>query len=338
MADLAPPGIFAVASAQNEYFQGSIAPPCMDENPATKLPAGVYYQAPGQDHRRQVLTWTAPDGTTQNYVRYSSRHDNTRHLAYLYLHGIESHAAWFDEAADYLTRTGADVFALDRRGSGLNREAQGFPSGHVASAEVLLDDVDAAIVRLRKTYQKVVVIGLSWGGKLGLAHSLFRENKPDGLVLITPGVASKIQPSFALKWKVLASAFFQPTRQFIIPIRPEMFTTDPFFLERMAADPLRLRSVSARFYMESRRLDRRVARAITGNTVPMLTFFAGQDQIIDNQTAKDLLRRGGNPGLDIIVYKEQVHSLQFDAPRQLVDDILKWTQEQELLLCPRPHP
>lgn len=308
----------------------------MDQTPPTILPPGVYYKSPRKDHRRQVLTWTAPDGASLNYVRYSSRHNRSRRLAFLYLHGIESHAAWFDEAADYLTQAGADLFAPDRRGSGLNRENQGFASGHIPSADVLLDDVDAAIAELRKSYEKVVVIGLSWGGKLGLAHALFRENKPDALILITPGVASKIRPSFKLKWKVLGAAFFQPTRQFELPIKPEMFTANPVFLARIAADPLRLRSVSARFYMESRRLDRRVARAIQSNTVPTLAFFAGQDQIIDNDTARDLLRRGGNSGLEIKVYEDQVHSLQFDAPRILVDDILKWTQEQELLLCPNP--
>ena len=43
-------------------------------------------------------------------------------IGVVYFHGIESHAGWFDMAARMLQEAGIDVFCLDRRGSGINRD------------------------------------------------------------------------------------------------------------------------------------------------------------------------------------------------------------------------
>src|SRR5210317_1548838 len=52
----------------------------------------------------------ARDGSTLGYVAYTTPDAST---ALVYLHGIESHAGWFAQAATLLQGHGYDVFNLD---------------------------------------------------------------------------------------------------------------------------------------------------------------------------------------------------------------------------------
>lgn len=265
------------------------------------------------------------------HISHQPRRGELPAVGFLYLHGIESHAGWFDEAADELCSRGFSVYCMDRRGSGLNQDDAGFISGHIDSADILLDDVDAFIKHLRERHESVIVIGLSWGGKLALAHATTRLNSPDALILITPGLAAQVNLPLSMRLNILVSAFIRPTRKFPIPITPEMFTHNPIFLECIQQDPLRLKSVSARFYFESLRLDTRLRRCIGLLRLPLFSVFAQQDIIIDNEKSSELLNRAMGADRHIINYENQLHSIQFDAPVRLVDDIIKWLQKEQLL-------
>lgn len=295
------------------------------------LQPGEFYRSDREDTVREVQSWTAPDGAVLRLISHQPRQGPRPAAAFVYLHGIESHAAWFDEAADDLCSRGFSVYSMDRRGSGLNQDDAGFLSGHIDSADILLDDVDAFIKHLREGHESVFVIGLSWGGKLAVAHAISRLNSPDALILITPGLAAQVNVPLAMRLKILVSAFADPTRKFPIPIEPEMFTRNPIFLERIRQDPLRLKMVSARFYLESLRLDMRLRRCIGLLRTPLLSVFAEQDIIIDNKKSWELLNRAMGADRKLVSYEDQLHSIQFDAPVQLVDDIIKWLQKEQLL-------
>lgn len=295
------------------------------------LQPGEFYRSDREDTVREIHSWTAPDGAVLRYISHQPRYDRRPAVAFLYLHGIESHSAWFDEAADELCGREFSVYCMDRRGSGLNQDDAGFVSGHIDSADVLLDDVDGFIQYLRERHESVFVIGLSWGGKLAVAHAVSRLNAPDALILITPGIVAQVSLPLSMRLNILASAFARPTTKFPIPITPEMFTHDQFFQNRIKLDPLRLKSVSARFYLESLRLDRQLRRKIGILKTPLMSVFAQQDIIIDNGKSCQLLNQAKGADRHIISYENQVHSIQFDAPVRLVDDIIKWLQEKELL-------
>jgi len=266
----------------------------------------------------------ASDDTTLGYIAYTTPGADT---ALVYLHGIESHAGWFAQAATLLQERGYDVFCLDRRGSGINRENRGFTAGHIDHYRTLLDDIQRFTAPLRERYREVVLVGLSWGGKLATAYALEHPDTIDRLVLITPGLKALVDVSLATKLKIVMFAQLFPRSAIAVPIEPEMFTTTPRYLDYIKHDPLRLTQATARFYWQSNRLDASIEHRITGLDKPVLLFLAGQDRIIDNAGVVELLQRAQARQLQVIDYPDQTHSVQFDAPERLVQDMDKWLRQ-----------
>ncbi len=273
-----------------------------------------------------IEEFVASDGARLGYVQYLAPNAET---ALVYLHGIESHEGWFALAAAGLRAGGYDVFCLDRRGSGINRENRGFISGHVGSYEILLDDVHTFVDRLRGRYSSVFVVGLSWGGKLALSYGLTHPDNIEGLILITPGIRSLVDVSSIEKLKIVALQGVNPTFAIRTPIEPEMFTSTPMYLSYIREDPLRLRHASARFFWESNKLDGYVDDRMPTNRLPIQLFLAGNDVIIDNEGVLEVLERGGQETLEVITYPEQTHSVQVDAAVRLVDDMVRWLTERK---------
>jgi alpha-beta hydrolase superfamily lysophospholipase len=242
----------------------------------------------------------------------------------VYLHGIESHAGWFALAAQQLRNQGYDVYLLDRRGSGLNRENRGFVSGHVDSYQTLWTDIDAFILPLRQRYDRVFLVGLSWGGKLALSYGLNRPETIDGLVLITPGLRAEVDVSVLNKLKILLLSPLYPTARVATPIEPAMFTTTPPYLDYIRNDPLRLTSATVRFFWQSHRLDKYIDGHIAGNRLPIQLFLAGQDTIIKNDEVLKVLQYADDVPLEVLSYEDQTHSIQLDAPQRLINDMSDW--------------
>jgi acylglycerol lipase len=274
----------------------------------------------------RIATYRAADGKELAYVTRLPRQSSSRHAAFIYVHGIESHSGWFDEAARLLSRRGYPVFCLDRRGSGINRENRGFISGHAGRDADLLEDLHRAVRDLRSSGKvgAIYLIGLSWGGKYAMAYDARHRHEVDGLVLITPGIKPKVDLAPREKAAVFTDGVFAPERQHRIPIHPEMFTTTPHFLDYITNDPLRLHTVSAGFLMQSHRMDKLLDRHGDESRAPTLLFLAGHDRIIDNDETRRFFR--GRKNLKIIDYPDQTHSIQLDAPDRLTRDIIEWVE------------
>ena len=59
----------------------------------------------------------------------------------------------------------------------------------------------------------------------------------------------------------------------------------------------------------------------------MLLFLAGRDRIIDNAGVLELLLRANLPQFEVIDYPDQTHSVQFDDPETLVQDMDHWLRQ-----------
>ncbi len=273
--------------------------------------------------QREILEFAASDGKTLGYVHYRPLQQQSG-IALVYLHGIESHAGWFEGPAFMLAERGHEIFCLDRRGSGINRENRGFTSGDVNDWKTLIDDIHVFLQQIRPAHKQCAVVGLSWGGKLALAYALSHPEDVDSLVLITPGLVSRVDLNWGQKLGVALSLLAHPKARFALPIKTEMFSDDPAWLDLIRRDPLRLHDATARFLMASRRMDRFIAQRIGENRIPILLFLAGQDQIVNNPATASLLKRGSQSQLQIHCYEDQAHSIQFETPAQLVRDMDEW--------------
>lgn len=172
------------------------------------------------------------------------------------------------------------------------------------------------------------LVGLSWGGKLAMCSALEHPGDQEGVVMITPGIASLVDGSFGTKVKGAVSSVFQPRALLPIPIEAEMFTTDPEHLAWIESDPLRLHYATTRFFFESYALDDYLEERMAENRLPLLLFLAGQDRIVDNPGVLAALQGGGQGRLEVIDYPDQTHSVQFDAPERLAQDMDAWLNRQ----------
>jgi acylglycerol lipase len=282
--------------------------------------AGAQY-VPDGSLRGAEAVYSGSDGSALGYISYERPGATT---ALICLHGIESHSGWFAKAATLLHARGYAVYCLDRRGSGINRENRGFVSGHVDSYKTLIADIRSFVQLLRKRYDSVFLLGMSWGGKLALGYGLTHPEDVRGLVLITPGIRALVDVSLFTKLRILWSAQTQPLEPIAIPIQAEMFTTAPRNLEFIQQDPLRLKYATARFLWESQRFDGYIDALISGLQVPAQVFLAGGDTLIDNDGVRSVLGQAGRDKLEIVTYEDQTHSIQLDDAERMVQDIVQW--------------
>jgi alpha-beta hydrolase superfamily lysophospholipase len=262
------------------------------------------------------------EGAGRRHLRYGIVRASPERQVLLYLHGIESHGGWFLPAAEALAQRGCTTYLLDRRGSGLNLEPE---PGDAASVAVLLEDLRR--FRAHVGLKALVLVGLSWGGKLALAAALDQPEGVRAVVLVTPGLVARVGFPWPKRLGIALSLALGGRMRFHVPIEPEMFTRTPRYLEYIANDPLRLKSVTARFLLASHALDRTLRARLHTLKVPVLLFLAGQDRIIDNERTLELLGRLPDGCLRTHTYAGAMHSIQFEETDALVRDVTRFVEE-----------
>src|SRR5262249_13754042 len=155
---------------------------------------------------------------------------------------------------------------------------------------------------------------ISWGGKPALAFALAcgQTTLIDGLVLVTPGLCPRVRPSLSQRLRIVASRLVAPARLFPIPLDdPELFTATPRWQQFIRDDPLSLHQATARFLVESARLDGYL-RWVPGRVQqPVLLLLAGQDRIIDNARTRAFVAHC-TEAPEVIEYPGAHHTLEFE--------------------------
>jgi alpha-beta hydrolase superfamily lysophospholipase len=269
-------------------------------------------------------THTAGDGYRWHYRRYPAAGAERGRV--VCLHGIQSHGGWYDRTCRRLAGAGYAVSFLDRRGSGLNEEAR----GDTPSGRRLLDDIGEFLLAQRPTPGRpTILLGISWGGKLAVGLQRRRPGLVDGLVLLCPGLCPRIRPSRRQRLRILWSRLVAPTRLFPIPLDdPELFTATPHWQQFIRDDPLALRRATARFLLESARLDLYVRRAARRVTAPTLLMLAEHDRILDNARTRAFVGRFAGD-VEVIEHPGAHHTLEFEpSPERYLGLLLGWLEAQ----------
>jgi len=278
-------------------------------SPARPLPAGAC-------PRREAMPLA--DG----YMTYVIVHDPPgapRPLPVVYLHGIQSHPAWFAASAAHLAAQGYPVFQVARRGSGANTRDR----GHAASAGQLFTDVAVAVELARGHGQgpRVHLVGVSWGGKLAAAYAADPRYAAGvaSVTLVTPGIVSRVDVAPRIQRQIAMSLLlFRPRRLFDIPLNEaRLFTDNPPMQAWLDADPLRLHKATARFLYVSRKLEDLIGRTRRGMLGAATTLLlAGRDRIIDNPRTRELVDHLTG-GRTIVRQFDAAHTLEFEPdPRE----------------------
>jgi alpha-beta hydrolase superfamily lysophospholipase len=273
-----------------------------------------------------VESFTTGDGYRCQYRRYAPAGEPRAEV--VCIHGIQSHAGWYEYSCTRLAQAGFAVSFLDRRGSGINQEARGDTPGF----RRLLDDLADFLRPLREQAKgrglPVFLVAISWGGKLATALQRRHPGLVDGLALLCPGFYAKVRPPFLQRLRILWSRLFGPRRLFPVPLSdPELFTANPRWQQFLRDDPLSLRQATARLLLESARLDMYLRFVRKYVTVPLLLLLAGKDRIIRNEPTRRYVERLPSADSEVIEYPEAHHTLEFEPdPDRFINDLIGWLE------------
>ena len=245
------------------------------------------------------------------------------------LHGIQSHSGWYEYSSSRLCEAGYDVLFLDRRGSGQNFSRR----GDLSHGDRLINDVVQALSEVRRERDRVapdapvVLLAVSWGGKLAAITAARQPELVDGLALLYPGLCSRVQPTAWQRARLsLARTLDVRHKRVEIPLNdPALFTADPRWQEFIRNDPLVLREVTSGFLLAHQDLTHESLAAAPQIHCPTLLMLAGRDQIIDNEATKNWARQLGTRELTLHEYPDAQHTLEFEPqPDRFVNDLLAW--------------
>jgi len=246
--------------------------------------------------------------------------------AVLFHHGIQSHCGWFEACAAALADAGWCVLQIDRRGSGRNQADR----GHAESAQQLIDDSVVAGHELtrRSRQSSFHIIGVSWGGKLAIAHYVEHPEGVNGLSLVTPGLFPKVGVSREEMAAIGFAMIYEPRRLFDIPLNdPTLFTSSARWQSFFEHDAHTLRQCTAGFYLASRRMDRIISRLGETDPVPIHLMLAGDERVIDNNKTRAYVTDLTWRDTLITSYATARHALEFDVPDRFLADLTSFIND-----------
>lgn len=270
---------------------------------------------------------TTSDGYEHHYRHWQP--DSRPQGFVVALHGIQSHSGWYEHSSRILCEAGYEVLFPDRRGSGLNDRER----GHARHQRRLVNDVAHFLRHIRERRNEVapaapvVLLGLSWGGKLAAVVASRFQPLTDGLALLYPGIHARVRPSAWDRFRLrLAEAAEVLEKQVPIPLNdPRQFTSAADAQQFIRDDQLALHEVTVSFLLANRDLDRIIPTAAAGIRCPTALFLSGRDEIIDNGATRRWFERLATQERTLFEYPDATHTLEFDPARdQFQADLLKW--------------
>ena len=276
----------------------------------------------------------AGDGVRLHYLGWPS--DRSPPWAVVvFLHGIASHGGWFAETATDLGRQGVAVYGPDRRGSGRS----GGPRGHLDRYERALDDVDEVVGLVASEHQgtPLFLAASSWAAKLAVVYAARRPAPLSGLMLLGPGLLARVNLSPGQQVRVVLGHRLTPTARLPIPLTPELYTANPYYLDYIRRDPLRLLEATAQFFWQTARLDRRRRQASPALRLPLLLLQGEQDLMMDVPGTRRWFSRLPLEDKTYRAYPGAGHTLDFEPDRtRYLADMLEWLSARVSSRSPRP--
>jgi alpha-beta hydrolase superfamily lysophospholipase len=247
--------------------------------------------------------------------------------AVVLIHGMQSHAQWFADAAEVLVDRGLTVYALDRRGSGSSPAVR----GDVQRYTDWYDEVATLVSQARLEYPTcpVHLVGHCFGANIALGSALRRRLDVASIVMLTPGLY--VRPDYTAweKLRIALAALMAPQARFRVPQDDDLFSRDPDVLAWIRADTLGARTVTARCLFQTRNMLKDLRRGLGELPVPVLVLEATRDRLSHNQRNRVLLDR---------VLGERCRWESFDAEHfllaepcceQVIDAIVRWATQAE---------
>ena len=239
-------------------------------------------------------------------------------------HGYGDHIGRYRPAIDALVADGFAVHGFDYRGHGRADGRRGFCD----KWPDYLDDMALFWERVRKAAgsQKAFMLGHSHGGLM--AARLVENGGLEGmtgLVLSAPYLKLAIVPP---AMKLLAARVVGkviPWLPIANELKPEHLTRDPAIVQASAADPLRLRTVTPRWFVESTQAQAEALAQAVRVTAPIFIFCGSNDGVAAPAAARSFFETVGSTDKKFKEYPGMLHEPLNELGREEVfRDISGW--------------
>lgn len=245
--------------------------------------------------------------------------------AVVLVHGLQSHAQWFAEAAEELVDQRISVYALDRCGSGSSPGVR----GDIERFGLWLDEISATVDLARREQPAPVhLVGHCFGANLALGYCLTSPGRTRSLVMLTPGLYIKPDYSFPEKVRILTTGVLRGSTRFRVPQEDELFTRDPEVLAWIKSDTLGARSVTSRCLLEINRMGRWLRREVGAVQAPVLVLEASQDRIADNRRSRELMETKLGPRCHWVTFEAEHFLLAEPCRDQVVAAMVDWFKRE----------
>jgi len=280
----------------------------------------ILYRSGSHADGFDILPWRMPDGEELYVSRWMA--PDPRHVI-VYVNGLESHGGWFSEVAGQLADAGTAVYALDRRGSGLNVRSVGTYRDWIADLAAVANGAkkDCPGVSLH-------VVSSCFGAAVATAFAIQHPCLPDSLIYFSPGLRVKVHPTMSERLRIGLSVLPGVAESIPSPVRAdEMFTDTDEGLWFLHRDKLRTVAPRAEDFLQGRRIISRVRQNLHLVKVPSIVFLAGRDQVVDNAaTRRTFMRFAQKP--KFVEYPESEHIIFLGPAKQaLVADVRRFIEQ-----------
>jgi len=266
----------------------------------------------------------APDGLKLMARQWDPRGELRGHIGIV--HGLGEHTGRYGEVAEYLTKAGYRVLAIDQRGHGLTAGKR----GHVDDFTLLLDDIGCLVKRLGANPSDVprFLYGHSLGGNLVLSFILRRHAPMNGLIISSPLLEPALPPP---RWKLTLAKLvnhFWPSLTLSSGITSTDLTHDQDAVARRESDPLIHNRVSARLALQMLQAGHWLLEHAGELGTATLMLHGGQDRITSLQATRRFSEQAG-PECELYVSEAGYHELHREEDRDAtLSHITAWLDQQ----------
>ena len=272
--------------------------------------------------RAEVISVRADDGTSLAVGAYPVASSGP---VALIVHGIASHMGWYDGLANALQGEGVTVYMPDRRGVALSK---GIP-GHTDDWKTLVEDLVRVAEEIERRHpgRPMHAVGVSLGSVITLACSILHPGLFRSQMLLSPALTASVRFPPLRRLEILWRALTAPSKLYDLTFGIQDLTDNVEWQSALFHES-KQSQVSARFLLETLRIQRFVRTQINHVDEPILALFAERDAVVDNQASIDILAKAGSPCVRVEVFESISHIIAASVPKQeLVQRLLSWLRE-----------